>query len=484
MNENKEDQIYKATVNLISDLKKISIYSSDLENPLLNLGKPTHENLIRVSKLIIRKGMIGALFNVITYFPDMILNIFKNIIHHLKYIPQIKNSPKSIQNSKYLFVSHYIGQKISSDDKDSFFGDIPSLIQSKDLKITVAYVNHKKYSKFFFGDSTRILLPKTCSTKDRTQMILRAIGRSLHYFGIGLKTSITNLDKANKVFLLSRIQTNITSFNNEIILFNLMKLVKKVEPKRIIFTLEGHPYELFLARNLELSTIDTKMIFWQVAPVVRHQQGFLETIESLPANCEVVVTGESIRKYILENTSKKRKITVIGSPKFEETMPPDRSRNSILLAPEGSKEAVEEFVTLIPILCKSFSDRKVILRLHPAVSDVYTADFFIKLSDYENFEYSRSKLPDDLERAEYCIYRSSSVSVEALNHGVKPIHFSKFANGELNPLALNNPWIFEAHDSSQLIEIISRNTVVNKESLQAIYNNYYSKLSLERFLQL
>lgn len=484
MNENKEDQIYKETLNLISDLKKISIYSCDLENPMLNLGKPTHENLIRVSKLRIRKGMIGVLFNIITYFPDMIINVFKNIIHHLKYIPQTKNSHASIQNSKYLFVSHFIGQKISSDDKDSFFGDIPSLIQGKDLKITVAFVNHKKFSKIYFEDSARILLPKTCSTKERTQMIFRAIGRSLHYFGTGLKTSISNLDKANKMFLLSRMQTNITSFNNQILLFNLTKLVKIAEPKRVIFTLEGHPYELFLARNLELSTIDSKMIFWQVAPVVRHQQGFLETIESLPANCEVVVTGESIRKYIIENTSKNRKITVIGSPKFQEVSLSNKSRNSILLAPEGSKEAVEEFVTLIPILCKSFPDRQVILRLHPAVNDVYTADFFLKLSDCENFEYSRSKLLDDLERAEYCVYRSSSVSVEALNHGVKPIHFSKFANSELNPLALNNPWIFEAHDPSQLIEIISRNPLVDKDSLQVTYKKYYSKLSLEKFLQL
>jgi hypothetical protein len=484
MNENKFDQQYKATLSLISELRSISIYRSDLENPLLNLGKPTHENLVRVDKFLNRKSKNGIFSNIFTYLPYLSMSVMKNFIHHLKYFPHLKILNESRQNSEYFFVSHFVGQKITSEGKDSFFGDMPTFIREKNLGATTVYVNHKKNSKNFSANYTKNIVPKTCFTRDRLLFIFWAVGRSLNYFVLALRTSFTNSNKANKIFLLARLQTDIASFNNQILLSNLMKLIRKTEPKRIVFTLEGHPYELFLARNLKFHTIDTKMIFWQLAPVVRSQNGFLETIENLPGNCEVLVTGESIKKYIIENITSERKISVIGSPKFQVVAPSDNSKSSILLAPEGSKEAVEEFITLIPILCKSFPNRKVILRLHPAVNETFTIAFFSRFSGIKNFEYSTGSLLDDLEKSEYCVYRSSSVSIEALNYGVKPIHFSKFADGELNPLALNNSWLFEAQNPSHLVEIISRNPIVDKELLQVIYKNFYSKLCLEKFLLL
>jgi hypothetical protein len=175
---------------------------------------------------------------------------------------------------------------------------------------------------------------------------------------------------------------------------------------------------------------------------------------------------------------------VAGSPKFNETLILSKNGDAILLAPEGSIEAVDEFISLISILCSNFPNREVILRLHPAVSESFKTDFTAKFSDFDNFELSKSTLHDDLLRSEYCVFRSSSVSVEGLKYGIKPIHYSRFSNGELNPLALNKLWIFEAQNHNELMEIIKSNPTVDWSFLQDTYKNYYSKFNLEKFLEL
>ena len=59
MNENNYNQHYKAALNLILDLKNLSVYKTDLNNPLLNLGKPTIENVSRVNKLKVKRVNLG-----------------------------------------------------------------------------------------------------------------------------------------------------------------------------------------------------------------------------------------------------------------------------------------------------------------------------------------------------------------------------------------------------------------------------------------
>jgi hypothetical protein len=484
MNENNYNQHYKAALNLILDLKNLSVYKTDLNNPLLNLGKPTIENVSRVNKLKVKRGKSGLFYNFLIYLPYLSLQLIYNVIHHFKYLPQLRIQNKPREYSDYLFVSHYVGQQINEENGDSFFGDVPTLLSRSNKQSTIIYVNHKKKMKKLPERSKNILLPKTCNTKNRLFITFAAVGKSLFYFTRALKTSLSDINKANRLFLLSQLQMNISSFNNQILLFNLKTLISKIEPKHIVLTLEGHPYELFLTRNINHYYPETKVILWQLAPVVPNQHGFLETIENLPFSCDVAVTGESIKKFIDQNTLISRKIVVAGSPKFNETLILSKNGDAILLAPEGSIEAVDEFISLISILCSNFPNREVILRLHPAVSESFKTDFTAKFSDFDNFELSKSTLHDDLLRSEYCVFRSSSVSVEGLKYGIKPIHYSRFSNGELNPLALNKLWIFEAQNHNELMEIIKSNPTVDWSFLQDTYKNYYSKFNLEKFLEL
>ncbi len=484
MNEKNFNQDYKAALNLIANLTDLSVFKSDLDNPLLNLGKPTIENVSRVSKLKVRKGKFGIFNNLLIYLPYLGIQLICNLIHHIKHLPQLRIQSKPRKYSDYLFISHYVGQQINEENGDSFFGYVPTLLSNVNKQSTIIYINHKKRAKKLYGNSENVLLPKTCYTKNRLFITFEAIGKSLFYFKRALRISFSDINKANQLFLLSRLQVNIASFHNQILLLNLKTFILKIEPKRIVLTLEGHPYESFIALNIYHNYPEMKVILWQLAPVVPKQHGFLETIENLPSSCGVAVTGESIKKYIEQNTFKKRKIVVTGSPKFNEMLISNKNGDAILLAPEGSIEAVNEFISLISILCRNFPEREIILRLHPAVKEFYRKDFTAKFSDFKNFDLSKNTLHEDLLRSEYCVFRSSSVSIEGLKYDIKPIHYSKLTHGELNPLALHQQWNFEAQSAIEVIKIIESNPRTDQIFLQETYDSYYAKFNLEKFLEL
>jgi hypothetical protein len=484
MNENNFNQDYIAALNLIANLKSLSVFKSDLDNPLLNLGKPTIENVSRVSRLKVKRGKFGLFYNFLIYLPYLGIQLIYNLIHHIKHMPQLRIQNKPRENSDYLFVSHYVGQQINEENGDSFFGNVPTLLSDINKQSTIIYVNHKKKTKELSDNSKNVLLPKTCYTKNRLFITFAAIGKSIFYFKRALRISFSDINKANQLFLLAQLQVNIASFHNQILLINLKTFILKIEPKRIVLTLEGHPYESFISININHYHPETKVILWQLAPVVPKQHGFLETIENLPSSCDVAVTGESIKKFIEQNTLISRKIVVAGSPKFNEIIISNKNGDAILLAPEGSIEAVNEFISLISILCRNFPDREVILRLHPAVKEFFREDFKAKFSDFENFDLSKNTLHEDLLKSEYCVFRSSSVSIEGLKYNIKPIHYSKLTHGELNPLALNQPWIFEAQSATEVTKIIASNPRTDQIFLQETYDNYYTKFNLEKFLEL
>ena len=90
MNEKNYNQDYKAALNLTANLKNLSVFKSDLDNPLLNLGKPTIENLSRVSKLKVKRGKFGIFYNCLTYLPYLGIQLLFNFVHHIKYLPQLR----------------------------------------------------------------------------------------------------------------------------------------------------------------------------------------------------------------------------------------------------------------------------------------------------------------------------------------------------------------------------------------------------------
>ena len=471
---------YQNIIDRIYKLNKLSIIKNDKTNPFLNLGKPTVENIKRLEFLVPNHVKIRFVLNLLICIPKLVYDSTCNLLHHLKYIKSYSDIVLNDQQINFLFVSHYIGQNNVGKNNDIFYGSIPDSILNNSKKNLLVYIDHTKKQNAKKRKLNSNILSKTCDSRTRLRMIISNINNSTLYLKKLLRSLFINFEEANSYLQLAMIQTKISSSANEILTHNLSRYINAYKPNKIVFTLEGHPYELYLANYLCKKYSEIEIVFWQLAPVVSSQHGFLENIASFGPNSKIAVTGNAVKTYIENSAKKHPDLYVIGSPKFQTNEHIKSKGKCILLAPEGTKEAVYEFLDLIPKICEEIIEYKVVLRLHPSVGNLKNSRNLWKYEKYSNFEISNKSLSYDLSRSEYCVFRSSSVGIESLNYGVQPIHFSIFNSGELNPLSLVDSVYFQAKNSTELLQIIAQHKKYNVNQLQKAYGDYFEQVDLNK----
>ena len=473
---------YTRILNGIDELKGISEFKSDITNPLLNLGKPVIENFKRLDRNIENDSRLYFFLNLCLFIPHQIMNITKHLLHHLKYFQKYKSSYTIQDKTNYLFLSHFTGQSDVDLERDAFYGSVPFRKQDNQMKNILVYIDHSIQKKSIRNHP--LILSKTCETNIRMKLLAIALRNAYQYLKKGIIASRSNVELANKYLYLARIQTEIASLANQILEHNLDKQISRLRPKKIVITLEGHPYELALAQHLTEFHKEISIIFWQLAPVVPNQHGFIENISRFPSEINVGVTSSAVKLYIQSKIEIQRKISVFGSPKFNETDNFENKGECILLAPEGTEEATDEFLEIISELCLNLNHRKIILRLHPRLATRNIQSRLSKLHNLKNFELSKQTLFSDLSRSEYCVFRSSSVGIESMNFGVQPIHFSFFTQNEINPLALLEIDLLEAQNLNQLVSIIQQKKKASVDSLRKYYRLYYEPFNESNFLSI
>lgn len=473
---------YSQILISIDELNKLSEYDADKTNPLLNLGKPVIENIKRLDGKIPNGNQFIFFLNLILFTPQQLTNVIKQLLHHLKYAQKNQNLHPVQDEVNYMFLSHFTGQSGIGPGMDVFYGTVPFTQQKNQEKNIVIYIDHSIMKKSKRNDL--IILSKTCELNIRIKLLVIALRKAFLYLRKAIKTSSQNIKLANKYLYLGRIQTDITSLTSQILEHNLDKQINRFKPNKIVITLEGHPYELAIANYLSEFHKNIGVIFWQTAPVVPNQHGFIENISRFPSSVNVGVTGLGVQHYIKNKIEIERKIIVLGSPKFYQNENLNNKGDCILLAPEGTREATAEFIELIHGLCLAFGHRKIILRLHPGMENRRMLSKRSKLHNLENFELSKQTLFTDLSRSEYCVFRSSSVGVESMNFGVQPIHLSFFTESEINPLAILNTDLLEAQNLDEVISIIQERKRSTLESLRKSYQLYYEPFNESNFLSI
>jgi hypothetical protein len=422
--------------------------------------------------------------NLFYCIPKIIFDSCCNLLHHLKYIKSYSDLDPIDKSINYLFVSHYIGQHNTDIHNDIFYGSMPLNAQNNADKNLLVYIDHTNNKPVVHLNSRSKIIAKTCDTRTRLRFIISNFMKSMIYLKKAFRSLLLNFEETNSYLQLAMIQTKLTSASNEILAHNLSRYINTYNPNKIVFTLEGHPYEIFLANYLSEKFRDLEIIFWQLAPVVPSQHGFLDNIASFGTNSKIGVTGNTVKTYIENSVKKHPEVYVIGSPKFNFNEHLKSNGNCILFAPEGTKDAVYEFLNLVPKICEELSEHKVVLRLHPSVVNLKDSRILGKYEKISNFELSRKSLSYDLERSKYCIFRSSSVGIESLNYGVQPIHFSIFDRGELNPLSLADTVYFQAKNSAELIQIIVEGKKNNLNKLRKAYGDYFEQMDISKFLSI
>lgn len=437
-------------------------------NTFLKIGKPTTENL---RPYILHNGrfkLVKLLISLTLFIPLLFGNTLREIVRAIYFKSENSLLKKESNSSDFLFLSHYT-QAPQNYLEDNYFGSIPFQLNSTKKRSAIFLLNHTRRkgsainAEFDEGGPVIYYVnPKALKLQElivyfkgqfpgTLHLLLGAIGRSQ----LDLRQRLLAADASIKQF--SR-----PTFAAIILVANLERVLKQIEPKHVILTFEGHSFEVLASRMIHNKFPGIKVSLFQYAPIVKDQFGLIGTLRALGSSDIVLTTGPAVKNYFEKEVHEiAGQIRILGSPKAlkvpesEDYNFNSMTKNSVcLFAPEASRDAFDEMLHLAYATSLALKEKKFILRLHPAFH-FDKKKMFLAVSMFpSNLTLSSNTLEEDLRLSGFCVYRSTAVAIQGLIYGVRPIHFSSISGNGLDPLAITSLVHERLSQESELISYL------------------------------
>jgi hypothetical protein len=465
-------------------------------SPYLHPDKTAQEKLSKYPSLTTDFNFLSITVYKTKFTVRLLKDLLMPIVYHLYNRPAFKLSNQNVLgNVETIFISHYTHKGIEVLDQDFYFGDLPKHTKKRSSENLVLFINHTRARSIelssnhngIYSKPRKILLPKTANNKTFIRIYLNQIKLFCRVFIEANRNTKVNNIKQIYLFELALQQLSRSAFIQQCLIYNILEICRKCEPSKIMLTYEGHSYETFLARKIDKTFVNMEIGVYQFSIPVATQTSFFKNLELLPSKAVIYVSGEIPAKQIKNHTTlRKNRIQVLGSYKNRK-----KSLNrfikgkklTVLIAPEGSRTSLTEFVVLLGHLIEALPAVNFILRAHPASSS-YALDILTKLIGPNSNKFlSDDTLENDLRVAHICIYKNSVVGIQGLQFGVLPIYFSYENSGAADPISLSylsHPR-FNSHE--ELIGELERfqhstrlRSIYLRTNLNKVFNRYLSEI--------
>ena len=270
----------------------------------------------------------------------------------------------------------------------------------------------------------------------------------------------------------------------------ILKICKKVKPKIIIFTYEGHAWEkLLISKIKKFYKKKITCIGYQFSTLTTSSYSIFKKRKKIFMPDYILTTGYiSKKKFIEKRVLPKNKILKIGSFKNIKPIFNYKSRNkNILVLPEGFLSETKLLVDFIISLSKKNKQYKFIIRLHPLVDRNYIEK---KIYNYKNIILSKNKiLNKDIKISSYVFYRGTSAVFDCIFKNVHPIYIDNKDGISIDPLFfIKKRSILKIDKVETNLDVFLKNET-RKEKSKKIYeqaNKFFSSIdysSLEKILK-
>jgi len=489
-----EDQYIEVCKITDEILQSKSSSSTRVALPFLHVVRGHHlflqkyENIYEGAIIGYYKAVKLKLFNVIALCIVLLQSMFYS--KHSQWLKKFNKSSKR----DILFVSHLINKSHYCQKNDFYFSDLPQKVSEAGFKSLVVMINHAKISLIENNNEKKLqktVLPlrlgfyeelknvsllwaeyKTLKTEMRSEKT--KIKKKLLYFA-----AIESLSPSALTSL--RIGTQIGG------------LVKILEPKTLITTYEGHAWERKVINNAKQVNQNINCIAYSGAPIFKNQHAIKRSLDK-QFNPDIILVSGPIQRQQLENYGllKNIEIDVLGSVRCNNGKEKEVTLNQtnkivskkkqfFLVAPEGVKKEIALLFDFSLKCAKAMPECNFIWRLHPHYG-------FNKLKYKDlpgNITLSDKALKYDLLNAHWVLYRASSVVIEAVIAGLKPIYLHEANEIKIDAIYGVDSWKSEVESVKDF-----ESTVKNKKGDFSDYhkalkycNDLYSPLNEEVLIE-
>ena len=410
-------------------------------NPFFYLVKPTEENL-SIYKFSQPDSRLRLALELFLFLPLILSHVLLSIVFSFWFSSKDKlsNLDQKLE-IEYLILTHFT---FSQDPykEDIFFGRNLNLQKS-----LILYLNHTRKSmksilQSFLdaGKSNVSIVSKSLPPFATIAIQLVQTKTSIWLFTKAIKDPVLKVNQRRMLIRAAIFQHKRKTMANLVLRERVKEILSEVNPKFIVLTLEGHAHESMIIRLRNEFFQSTRIVGYQHAPIVSSQFNLFRSILVLREDDYLLTTGEYLKKLVSMKHSR-CKVAVLGSTKARkyEFQKKDFWKVSVLLAPEGTKESLSQFILISNVLSRLLPNVAFIIRPHPSLGRIASSLIKARLQKRLNVKVSDSSLNEDLRLAHVVLFRSSAIGIEGLSLGVVPVHVNLEGTGSsLNPLFSTN----------------------------------------------
>ena len=484
--------------SLSGDLDFLSLHLQNSEwsaNSLLNLSKPTEENLLKYSRTSSKIIRGKLLVQTLTLLPRITTRIFVSLMTSVVTPWEwCRYSRKETLKFEWLIVSNTSNLR-SESSIDSVMCHFPNIIESK---VAFIYLNAeltstraKKKLRNLKSEQNLFVCPKTenpISTFKQSMKNIVAI-----FEAILLMTKINETSLPQKCLLLdvTLAQFARQTMTNQLIGKEVSRITHKLNSRNLIYSYEGNAHELSILSNLKSISSSVRILPYQHAPIVTAQFGLQREMRRFNNNTMILTSGSITKEYFqMLQKSLNLQISIIeaGSPKFSSEileMPDLTTAKSTrtLFLPEADIYSFLESFEYVKNLANDYPWLLFTIRKHPSLKLPRKIAKTL-ISDLPgNSSLSFLSLTEDIRRSTICVFRSSAAAIEAARFGIYPIHIDLNQDFNMNPLdsVFFKGTVLKAstyEELKELIKLISSDNLDKtgdlKNQLKNFGNRYFS----------
>jgi len=256
-------------------------------------------------------------------------------------------------------------------------------------------------------------------------------------------------------------------------------LIRKIKPKAIIVTLEGHAWEriAFAAARLEIPNI--KCIGYQKSAIFRLQHAIKRSLTQI-YNPDHILASGTAGKIQLETSYKFSgiPISILGSNRiFIAPTRNDQDKNivfekqlekrSCLVLPEGINSECDLLFEFSLNCAKICPEIQFIWRLHPSVNFKALIYQNPKLKNIpSNIILSQKSIGSDISECSWALYRGTTAIIMAIQAGLRPIYLQVPNEMTIDPLYEIDKWKLQVSTIFEFKNMINSQNELNKNILQ------------------
>jgi hypothetical protein len=394
------------------------------------------------------------------------------------------------EHTDILFISHLLDVRRMEQADDNYIGNLAERLQRHGISSVNALIDHTGSSppRISQSPTPRVVLPRQLGFLGELSISSRLVRAALGLAGkaVGRNAELARFAALDVLSPAARDAVRIAD--------QIGALVRRLKPRIVMTTLEGHSWERLAFHAAHQADRSTVCVGYAHAPLFPMHHALTAHLGN-GFDPDVIMVPGDVSLSILRNNPAMAgsDIRILGSIRSfakGEDLPSTPDSKVCLLLPEGLSDEVAALIRLSLEASSSCPNVRFRIRLHPAMS---REAFVTERPEFANlppaFEWSTERsLNVDLAEASWAVYRGSTAVISAPLLRTKPLHYRVPGDlVDIDPLFALRGYRESVESPAELTRILSGNeTSPEAELLAAIdfSTKFYVPLREQVFVDL